>query len=420
MYKYNLTSQEFKDLSRFLETLLTLVVKEHDILYKLDKDFFFKANSEYTNYNKIKNKIEKLISLKKLTFLEISHYLDLEFGKTILEAESINSGKCENNKDFKRKIKGKEEQNKSFKEIFNFKNNYKKSAHSSTELGNSPGQLLNSTPKNVQNDDSHSINSRTSSIFSTSDVASVHSEEPKSPNESSSNLSPNSTNNNDISMESFKTTKEGKILKDFSSISDSNSSLLSANPTNTNTENAINVNNNDSSSNHTITKKTSLLDDINCNFLNELDSMYLFNVKRDLMKNIFSLNFLDTIFNDKAFIILKKEFFKTYGQSLEGLTENIHYLNYPTKIKNFSNGLEPSLFLKPYNDFYTYKTFPITHQYFNDFIEKNKLRNKSINLIEKQIFIPQKDQVSIYQCEIIKINRAIYGNLIYSKSAAYL
>ena len=75
-----------------------MVVKEHDILYKLDKDFFFKANSEYTNYNKIKNKIEKLISLKKLTFLEISHYLDLEFGKTILEAESINSGKCENKK----------------------------------------------------------------------------------------------------------------------------------------------------------------------------------------------------------------------------------------------------------------------------------------------------------------------------------
>ena len=420
MYKYNLTSQEFKDLSRFLETLLTLVVKEHDILYKLDKDFFFKANSEYTNYNKIKNKIEKLISLKKLTFLEISHYLDLEFGKTILEAESINSGKCENNKDLKRKIKGKEEQNRSFKENFYFKNLYKKSALSSIELGNSPGQLLNSTPKNVQNDDSHSINSRTSSYFSTSDVASVHSEEPKSPNESSSNLSPNSINNNDISMESFKTTKEGKILKDFSSISDSNSSLLSANPTNTNTENAINVNNNDSSSNHTITKKTSLLDDINCNFLNELDSMYLFNVKRDLMKNIFSLNFLDTIFNDKTFIILKKEFFKTYGQSLEGLTENIHYLNYPTKIKNFSNGLEPSLFLKPYNDFYTYKTFPITHQYFSNFIEKNKLRNKSINLIEKQIFIPQKDQVSIYQCEIIKINRALYGNLIYSKSAAYL
>ena len=164
-------------------------------------------------------------------------------------------------------------------------------------------------------------------------------------------------------------------------------------------------------------------DEINFNFLYELDSTYLFNTKRDLMKNIFSLYFIDTIFYDKNFIELKKLFFQTYGHSIEQFSNrNFSSLNYPTRIKNFSNGLEPSLFLKPFNDFYSHKTFPITHEYFENYLNKNKIKFKSgyINLIGKQISIPIKEKTCSYKCELIKINRAIYGNIIYSKSGKYL
>ena len=265
-------------------------------------------------------------------------------------------------------------------------------------------------------DDNHSMNSKTSSFVSITDSENVNEEEIKSNIETNSNFSPD----NDISTESYNTTANVKERKASMSMNNSNSSLLSAEQANPNIQ--LSRNQRSFSSSSSTIRKNQLEDDINCNFLNELDSIYLFNVKRDLMKNIFSLNFLDTIFYDKAFLKLRKIFYQIYGHKLESKIENFPTLNYPTKIKNFSNGLEPSLFVKPYNDFFVNRAFNITHEYFNNYIKRNEIKFKTDHIIlyDKEITIPTKEKTSIYKCELISINRAVYGKIIYSKSGGYL
>ena len=415
-YKLEIDSLHLKELNNFYETILDVIIKENEILYKIDKNFFFKTNSDYPNYNKIKNKIEPMISTSKVfETIDLIKYLDLEFGNKSIGIEYINSGLCEIIKEPKnKKTKSKNELNKTRTDIYSSEVEGKKYMRSSTELGTSPGEILCNVSKSAQNEDNHSIHLRTSSFVS-SDIGSEHNEDAKSHNESFSNKSQDSLDD-DSSSYSYHTSSGVKIKKGLPSINNSYLSLLSADP---------NMNKNylySSNSSNIIIDKKQLEDDINCNFLNKLDSIYLFNVKRDLIKNIFSLNFLDTIFYDKTFLELKKLFYQEYEPSLESVTKTHPTLNYPTKIKNFSNGVEPSLFLSPYQNFYSHKNFHITHEYFNQFITNNKkqFKNESINLIEKRIFIPTKERIHSYNCELIKINKAYFGNITYSKTSSFL
>ena len=422
LYKHNTESGEYPNLCSFLDKLLQRIIKEHDFLYNIDKGFFFKSNSEYPVYNTIKSKIERMISSKKYDYLDINIFMDLNFGNKEIDGEYINSGLCENIKDSnkKNKIKIKKESNKSSTDIASLKEQKIKKPYSCKDIENSPLEVIEKSSRSVQNDDNHSMH--TKSFSSLSDLENINEEELKNNNiEINSNFSEDL--NNDSFSESYHTTANEKENKESIFINNSESSTLSAQPTNKN----INIykNNKDkdsfSSSSSTI-KKKQLEDDINCNFLNELDSVYLFNVKRDLMKNIFSLNFLDTIFYEKTFIKLRKIFFQQYESKLESKIEDFPNLSYPTKIKNFSNGLEPSLFVKPYNEYYANRTFSITHEYFENYMKDKKIKykNENISLIDKQLTIPTKEITRIYKCELISINRALYGKIIYSKSGNYL
>ena len=425
LYKHKTDSDQFKDLYKFLDKLLTRIIKEHEILYTLDKVFFFKVNSEYSDYNKIKSKIERMLSTKKFDFVEINRYVELDFGKKALDGEFITSGSCENIKDTNKivKTKSKKESTKSSSDIANIKDQGKKTPNSCKDISNSPIEVLTKSSRSVQNEDKNSMHFKTNSFSSLSDLENINEEEIKSNIELNTNPSPDSANNESFSESSYHTTANEKENKEFTSINNSESSILSAEQANKNIY--ICKNNKDkesfSSSSSTI-KKNQLEDDINCNFLNELDSIYLFNVKRDLMKNIFSLNFLDPIFYDKTFIKLRKIFFQLYGPKLESKIKDFPNLNYPTKIKNYSNGLEPPLFVKPYNEFYTNRTFNITHEYFGNYMKEKKInfKNEHISLLDKLFVIPIKEKTSIYKCELISINRAIFGKIIYSKSGRYL
>ena len=418
-YKNNIDFAEIKDLANLLNNLFIKLVEEHQILYQLDKDFFFKTNSDYSNYNNAKNKIEHILSSKKDIF-DAGKDLDLIFGGGLIDVEFIYSGLCEKViKETKRRRKSYTDLHKSKTEFLPSKEQTRKVMRSSTELGNSPGQILNVSIKSPQMEENNTLNSRTNSFMS-SELESPQNEDNNSLNDSSSTHSIDNIEKQNLSS-SFNTVSNTTNQKALPLINTSYSSLLSENQGNTNINIDINNQESSTSSNPLINKKQ-LENDINCNFLNELDDVYLFNVKRDLMKNIFSLNFLDTIFYDKTFIELRKLYYQKYEQSLESPIQTFPTLDYPTKIKNFSNGLEPALFLSPNKDFYLSKTFPITHEYFNQFKEKSKIKfkNESIILIKKQISIPQNDITHQYNCELIKINHALYGNIIYSKSGGYL
>ena len=83
------------------------------------------------------------------------------------------------------------------------------------------------------------------------------------------------------------------------------------------------------------------------NYFDEPDEYYLKNAKKELMMNVFSLYFFDSFFYSDNFKNLKNYYF----QKFEGVQSPTKKLDFPSKIKNYNNGLEPNLFLKPFTLF---------------------------------------------------------------------
>jgi len=422
-YKFNLESSN-QNLKEFLETLLTRLINEHQILYNFDKDFFFKSNSNYSKYNLVKTKIETTLSKKTFDEVSISKFLEDHFSKKEQVSELVTSYLCENIKE-KRKFK-KSETSKTSKISFGLKYKRTNSINSLTETKNeylniSPGTIkivpnsVNLYDKDI-NSNINNSRSRTNSITTSSlDLeTSSQNDEISSQSEDSSNL--NSAEN------TFNNTNTNKILqeKSVSSRDTSNYSLTkSALPPN----HHIDGESSNSNNNYKSIQKKFLLEEVNENcYFNILDIMYVINAKNEYMKNIFSIYFLDTFFYDKTFIELKKLYNQIYEEKLIlEMSKNIN-INYPSKIKNFSNGIEPPLFIKPFNNFFDYRTTPISHKFFFDFIkEKNKkYKYQYINLFKKQVIIPEKEKTCQFTCELVKIDHSIYGTIILSNDSEYL
>ena len=412
------------ELLEFLDTLLTKIIKEHEILYELDKNFFFNSNTNYSNYNFIKAKIEACLSRKYFDDLKVKEIIQNKFMENINVYEFVTSGLCENININENKItKYKSKANKSSNEIGEKK--WKSlatnlSVYSNSHL-NTTNDNYNITPPSYNNvcssakieSENPNINiSGSNSIISDSDdLASSHNEECLSQSETSSNLAYNCSPDNIDSKEkeqlnaSYKntsTTKTTRVFKHVKSVSNYSLQTILNNNENINI-NKSQVDGNSSNSN--LTHKKNLIENTNeindyC-FFNKLDNMYLFNVKRELMKNIFIVYFIDDIFCDKVYYDLKKLFLQNYGKKIQLLKQNNIYLNYPTKIKNFSNGIEPPLFLKPFNNFFDCKSFPIAHEYFYNYIQNTKKKYKYhyINLFKKPIIIKEKEKTCEFTCE---------------------
>ena len=420
VYKYyfniDKSSSIKMELSDFLEQLLTRLINEHEILYELNKDFFFKNNSNYDNYNKIKTKILSLIEEKKFDNISVREELDEKYSEKCNVSELVTSGLCENIKE-RKKAKNKTELNKQP----TFPKTKKETSNTTNYEFKNDFIIITPTNKNISNSakmdsDNLIINdskSRSSSFISGSDLSS-NNEEIISQSESSSN------NYNIINF----SPENGGNNEKLSSSCYINNSNTNKTSTHTKTNSNYSLTSDNSKLQFQTYSKTNLLEDMyennNSCYFNKLDNMYLFNVKRDLMKNIFSINFLDTIFYDKTFIDLTKLFLQNYEDIIEFENQN-KYLNYPTKIKNFSNGVEPPLFVKPFNNFFYHKTFPITHEYFYNYIQshKQKYKYRYINLFEKQIIIPEKEKKCQFKCELIKVERGLYGSIIYSQNSQY-
>ena len=97
-------------------------------------------------------------------------------------------------------------------------------------------------------------------------------------------------------------------------------------------------------------------------------------------------------------------------------------LNFPSKIKSYSNGLEPFLFLKPFPQIFTDKVFSISHDYFYKYLKKNKERilNEQIILYKKIYPIFNLENKFEQKCELIKMNKNYYGHIITSELYNFL
>ena len=80
----------------------------------------------------------------------------------------------------------------------------------------------------------------------------------------------------------------------------------------------------------------------NTYFLEDIDNYYIYNIKKDIMNNIFSVYFIDTFFSSHLFKKMKLYYLNKYPD-VEPQTK---VLNFPSRIKRFNNGLNPDNILK--------------------------------------------------------------------------
>ena len=170
------------------------------------------------------------------------------------------------------------------------------------------------------------------------------------------------------------------------------------------------------------TKLHTMLTDILVDIGKESNNKYSFNIntihnvlrsaKKELLLSHFALQFNDVYFYNDAFVKIKSSY--PYTNDIKLNTFNL--LTYPSKIKNFSNTLQPPPFLKQANTFFDSTYFKISHSYITD-----------QQTLPQQQFIPfQKHLLSQYECnececehtfecELLNLEYCSYGSLrVYS------
>ena len=425
----NIESNDLLKCNDILNLIISVIQKnysEHEILYSKNKNFFFKkANISFCHYNEIKKKIEYYI--KQKNFSEIDTYIQtVIFNKNFENLyNTIYSGCCKNKKSMEHKYsefdkfepKEKKEfrhalsstnlikelnQSKGLENNLSFTNMSKKSLTKSLSLGrkasNSPSEKESSnsqdeldfelkveeitSSENTKYDklsESLKIEDNLKYTYSTPQLNDFKKyEQRKQTFNSNFSLS----EYNDLSP---KNKKDFRLFSNFSDIS-TDSSNSNNGPT-------------------------------YINYFNEPDECYMNNAKKELMMTIFSIYFFDAFFINDNFKIIKDY----YTQNFEGVQKSTKLLDYPSKIKIFSNTLEPFLFLKPYSSFYISKIFPITHQYFKDYMKKNNIKEyEPIILYKKSLPEFNLEEKFDKKCELIKIKRGYYGHIVGSKNVNYI
>ena len=139
------------------------------------------------------------------------------------------------------------------------------------------------------------------------------------------------------------------------------------------------------------------------NSFTQLNSKWsLINPKKQLLLTYFALEFKDVYFHSENFIKMKTAYFAY--TNLPHLHRQTKSINYPSKIKNFSNSIEPPLFIKFNKHFFTNHYLKKSHSY----IIKLPIEEQLITFHKR---IPHNKAPLTYQCELINLDVSIYGNI---------
>ena len=144
------------------------------------------------------------------------------------------------------------------------------------------------------------------------------------------------------------------------------------------------------------------------NSFTQLNSKWsLTNPKKQLLLTYFALEFKDVYFHSESFLKMKNAYF-AYTK-LPAPNRNTKLINYPSKIKNFSNSIEPPLFIKYNKHFFSNHYLSKSHSY----IIKSSIQERLIPFYKR---IPNTKAPLAYQCEVIYLDVSIYGNIHLFKS----
>jgi len=383
-----LFTNESKDIMKFNE-ILTLIIKginkmyiEHGLLYKKDKKFFFsKQNTSYSIYTEIRKEIEKNLNKTNKNYNEIDTLiLNKVFNENLDKVyHKIYSGLCTNERLPINKHK-----------------------HSDTDLND-----LRTFPHSQSSTNLKDLDNKSKKMPRT------YSDDNKLKNKNFKMTPVDDDDNSEFQLNIQETPTSEILDEKFSS--NRKETFASTSSFNDNFDSEKKSRNNRNLSESSI--ETAIINNINfANYFNELDEQYLKNPKKELMMTAFSIYFLDAFFNNEDFKLMKYY----YLENLSGVQKSTKLLDYPTKIKNFKNGLEPCLFLKPYSTFFLNKTFPITHEYFYKYINENNIQTFEPIILYKKIPEINLEDKFEKKCELIKISRGYFGHIFGSKNANYM
>ena len=126
--------------------------------------------------------------------------------------------------------------------------------------------------------------------------------------------------------------------------------------------------------------------------------------------------FKDVFFNDKTFKSLKLAYFTKY-KKYEGLEKESKQTNFPTKQKNYSNSVEPKIFLKRDFNFYDKNFLNVSHKYLE--FDALNLNEKKDNFYLYPHKIKIKENTKFLLCELVTIEYVIFGKMYFSDYYIY-
>ena len=145
-------------------------------------------------------------------------------------------------------------------------------------------------------------------------------------------------------------------------------------------------------------------------------------LKKDLLLKDCSIFFEDIYLYDKNFKKIRNSFYYNYGDNLELYDYKNDFLNYPTKLKNFSSNKYalPKIFLSCNNEIYKSSRFSLLYPR----IKKNLINNEFPNLPSHYTYYKEllnnitQNQISKNKliCELIVVKHIILGEIIFYPS----
>ena len=159
-----------------------------------------------------------------------------------------------------------------------------------------------------------------------------------------------------------------------------------------------------------IKKDTSSSFDNDSDLYEDVHKDVIIKPKSELLLAHFGNVFKNVFFYNEIFVKMKM----VYGIEHKCNIEN-KQLNYPSKVKHYSNGLDTFHFLKQDMNFFNDKYFNISHSYFKEL--KNLVPHKTIAIKNKMLTNPEiKKQ---FYCEFIGIEKCIFGRMKVTKFNFY-
>ena len=125
--------------------------------------------------------------------------------------------------------------------------------------------------------------------------------------------------------------------------------------------------------------------------------------KKEILLTRFGMYYKNIYFSCPMFKRMKQKYLLQY---LFKSTYNSKQLDYPTKLRNFSDSEAPPMFLKLNHNFYSSEYFPISHSYAVPIVNKKMI--KHIPFVQRSLDV---DKTNYFNCELINVETSIYGGV---------